>query len=120
MYRSHPIRNEETIKQGGRDLAQITDAVNSNLVDVFEVQEAQRSYPALLSGQDMRVARYQNILSKLSSDDDSDTMDGADVSYEWTVDDDEDHIELRHGQTAIKGAIGPLVGTFADAAKAIA
>ncbi|KXJ88573.1 late endosomal/lysosomal adaptor and MAPK and MTOR activator-domain-containing protein [Microdochium bolleyi] len=103
-------------------LQRVVARTSNNLVDVFEVvpQEAQRSHPALLSGQDMRVARYQNILSKLSPDDGSDGIDSADVSYEWTVNDDDDNIELQYGQTTIKEAGGPLVGTFADAAKAIA
>jgi len=103
-------------------LQRVVARTSNNLVDVFEVvpQEAQRSHPAMLSGQDMRVARYQNILAKLSSDDGIEELDSADVSYEWTVNDDEGHIELQHGQTAIKEAGGPFVGTFADAAKALA
>ncbi|KAH7027989.1 late endosomal/lysosomal adaptor and MAPK and MTOR activator-domain-containing protein [Microdochium trichocladiopsis] len=103
-------------------LQRVVARTSNNLVDVFEVvpQEAQRLHPAMLSRQDMRVSRYQNILAKLSSDDGSDEADPADVSYEWTVNDDEDNIELQHGQTTIKEAGGPLVGTFADAAKALA
>lgn len=73
----------------------------------------------MFSGKDMRVARYQCILSKLSPDDGADGIDSADISCEW-INSEDDTIELRHEQTAIKEAGGPLVGTFADANAAVA
>ncbi|KAF2965095.1 hypothetical protein GQX73_g8484 [Xylaria multiplex] len=95
----------------------------SNLVDVFEItpQESQRTHPAMFSEQDARLTRYQNILSKLSSDDGAlATTDSNQPSVEWLVS-EEDSANLPEQNITIKeGAPGPFVGTFADAVAAVA
>ncbi|TGJ86386.1 hypothetical protein E0Z10_g2381 [Xylaria hypoxylon] len=94
----------------------------SNLVDVFEItpQESQRTHPAMFSEQDARLTRYQNILSKLSSDDVTSSADGNQASVEWLLN-EEDNTGLPEQNITIKeGASGPFVGTFADAVAAVA
>ncbi|RWA12167.1 hypothetical protein EKO27_g2927 [Xylaria grammica] len=94
----------------------------SNLVDVFEItpQESQRIHPAMFSEQDARLTRYQNILSKLSSDDGASTADGRPTSVEWLLN-EEDNADLPEQNITIKeSASGPFVGTFADAVTAVA
>ena len=86
--------------------------VRSNLVDVFEItpQESQRAQPAVFSGQDARMARYHNILAKLTPE------DGADPDVvEWLPSDDETS-DVQGRNHHIKELSGEsLVGTFADA-----
>ncbi|KAI1396912.1 late endosomal/lysosomal adaptor and MAPK and MTOR activator-domain-containing protein [Hypoxylon fuscum] len=98
-------------------LQQVVARTSNNLVDVFEInpQESQRTQPSIFSGQDARLARYQNILSKLSPDGDATSADAGPGAAEWLLA-EEDTVEL-HGQPpSIKDeAGGPLVGTFADA-----
>ncbi|RYP37334.1 hypothetical protein DL767_002977 [Monosporascus sp. MG133] len=94
-------------------LQRVVARTSNNLVDVFEIapQESQRTHPTILSGQDARLARYQNILSKLSSPEDG--LDSEVV--EWIP--SEDEISDGHGKNpSVKEVSGePLVGTFADA-----
>lgn len=92
----------------------------SNLVDIFEIapQELQQAQPAVLSGQDARLSRYQIILSKLYTNDD--IAGGTTLGHlDWLSDDDT--MEIRTGPPSVKEGGGePLVGTFADAAAAAA
>lgn len=93
-------------------LQRVVARTSNNLVDVFEItpQEPQRAQPAVFSGQDARLARYQNILSKISPE------DGAEPDVvEWLPSDDE--TSDAHGKSHhIKEFSGEsLVGTFADA-----
>ncbi|KAK7754439.1 hypothetical protein SLS62_003459 [Diatrype stigma] len=86
---------------------------SSNLVDVFEIapQESQRTQPNLFSDQDARLARYQNIISKLSSE------EGADSDVVEWLPGEEDISEEVHGKSLGIRELSdePLVGTFADA-----
>ncbi|KAK5625986.1 hypothetical protein RRF57_001702 [Xylaria bambusicola] len=103
-------------------LQRIVARTSSNLVDVFEIvpQESQRAHPGLFSEQDARLTRYQNILSKLSSDEGAVTADGNQGSVEWLLN-EEDTTDAPEQKITIKeGASGPLVGTFADAVAAVA
>jgi hypothetical protein len=75
------------------------------------------AHPAVFSGHEARLTRYQNILSKLSSNND-DTAEGNQGAVEWLLG-DEDNVEILEQDITIKeGSAGPLVGTFADAAAA--
>lgn len=88
----------------------------SNLVDVFEItsQESQRTQPALFSGQDARLARYQNILSKLSREGETPPTDSASGTADWLLGDD-DIVEIQGRPPSIKDEVGGLlVGTFGD------
>ncbi|XXG95365.1 hypothetical protein Hte_001627 [Hypoxylon texense] len=99
-------------------LQRVVARTSNNLVDVFEIapQESQRTQPAIFSGQDARLARYQNILSKLSPDGDAASVDIGPGAVEWLLS-EEDSLELQGKAPSIKDeAGGPLVGTFADAA----
>jgi hypothetical protein len=86
------------------------------LVDIFEIipPPPQQAHPAALAGQDARISRYQNILSKLSTDDDL-NMAIAQGQVDWMSDDDA--MEMPTGPPSVKQG-EPLVGTFADAAAA--
>ncbi|KAI0483820.1 late endosomal/lysosomal adaptor and MAPK and MTOR activator-domain-containing protein [Xylaria cf. heliscus] len=98
------------------------DGLPSNLVDVFEItpQESQRTPPTMLPGQDARLARYQNILSKLSSDDGTAMADNSQGAIAWLVSEDDSADGPEHNITIKEGTSGPLVGTFADAVAAVA
>ncbi|KAI0973426.1 late endosomal/lysosomal adaptor and MAPK and MTOR activator-domain-containing protein [Xylaria arbuscula] len=103
-------------------LRRIVARTSDNLVDVFEItpQESQRTHPALFSEQDTRLTRYQNILSRLSSDEGTAAADGNQGSVEWLLN-EEDNTDLPEQHITIKeGTSGPLVGTFADAVATVA
>ncbi|CAJ2504914.1 Uu.00g123080.m01.CDS01 [Anthostomella pinea] len=103
-------------------LQRVVARTSNNLVDVFEIapQESQRTHPAMFSGQDVRLAQYQNILSKLSLDDGSAFAEGNHGFVEWLLNED-DTTELHGKSPSIKDGSGePLVGTFADAVTAVA
>lgn len=102
-------------------LQRVVARTSNNLVDVFEItpQESQRTHPAMFSGQDVRLARYQNILSKLSPEDDADSVDNVHEILEWVPSEDEAG-GLYGNHPGIKEGSGePLVGTFADAPTAV-
>ncbi|KAI1204087.1 late endosomal/lysosomal adaptor and MAPK and MTOR activator-domain-containing protein [Annulohypoxylon truncatum] len=97
-------------------LQRVVARTSNNLVDVFEIapQESQRTQPALFSGQEARMARYQNILAKLSTETEATSADGGPGTVEWLLSED-DTVELQGNLPSIKDeAGGPLVGTFAD------
>ncbi|KAI1091051.1 late endosomal/lysosomal adaptor and MAPK and MTOR activator-domain-containing protein [Rostrohypoxylon terebratum] len=97
-------------------LQRVVARTSNNLVDVFEItpQESQRTQPALFSGQEARMARYQNILAKLSTEGEMNSADGGPGAVEWLLSED-DTVELQGNLPIIKDeAGGPLVGTFAD------
>ncbi|KAI1817255.1 late endosomal/lysosomal adaptor and MAPK and MTOR activator-domain-containing protein [Poronia punctata] len=102
-------------------LQRVVARTSNNLVDVFEIapQESQISQPTVFSGHDVRLSRYQTILSKLSSNNDG-VAEGHPGAVEWLLS-EEDNGELPDQTITIKeGSAGPLVGTFADAAVAVA
>ncbi|KAI1742978.1 late endosomal/lysosomal adaptor and MAPK and MTOR activator-domain-containing protein [Xylaria scruposa] len=103
-------------------LQRVVARTSNNLVDVFEItpQESQRTPPAVFPGQDARLARYQNILSKLSLDDGPTTIEGTQGSVAWLVSEEDNADGVEHNITIKEGSTGPLVGTFADAVAAVA
>ncbi|KAI0534435.1 late endosomal/lysosomal adaptor and MAPK and MTOR activator-domain-containing protein [Xylaria digitata] len=104
-------------------LQRIVARTSNNLVDVFEItpQESQRTHPAMFPEQDARLTRYQNILSKLSSDDGAlATTNSNQPSVEWLVNEEDNTNLPEHNITIKEGAPGPFVGTFADAVAAVA
>lgn len=94
----------------------------SNLVDVFEItsDEAQRTQPLIFPGQDARLARYQHILSKLSSTDGAPTTDGGQGVSAWLLSEEDTADPIGRKTTIKEGSSGPLVGTFADAVNMVA
>ncbi|KAI0164035.1 late endosomal/lysosomal adaptor and MAPK and MTOR activator-domain-containing protein [Xylariaceae sp. FL1272] len=98
-------------------LQRVVARTSNNLVDVFEItpQESQRPHPAIFAGQDARLSRYQNILSRLSTGDEA---TGGNV--EWLVSEDDDGDQHDQPVTIKETSKEPLVGTFADAAAAVA
>ncbi|KAI2780413.1 late endosomal/lysosomal adaptor and MAPK and MTOR activator-domain-containing protein [Daldinia loculata] len=97
-------------------LQRVVARTSNNLVDVFEItsQESQRTQPALFSGQDARLARYQNILSKLSREGETPPTDSASGAADWLLGDD-DIVEIQGRPPSIKDEVGGLlVGTFGD------
>ncbi|KAI2609657.1 late endosomal/lysosomal adaptor and MAPK and MTOR activator-domain-containing protein [Hypoxylon fragiforme] len=103
-------------------LQRVVARTSNNLVDVFEItpQESQRTQPAMFSGQDARLARYQNILSTLPSEGDFNSADSGPGAVDWLLSED-DMVDLHGKAPSIKDeAGGPLVGTFADITAAVA
>ncbi|KAJ2980230.1 hypothetical protein NUW58_g7003 [Xylaria curta] len=99
-----------------------TNELPSNLVDVFEItpSDTHSTPPAMFPGQDARLARYQNILSNLSSDDTSAAAEANQGTIAWLVSEDDNGDVAEQNITIKEGAGGPLVGTFADAVAAVA
>ena len=89
------------------------------MVDIFEVApraSGTRTPTTAAPGQEAKLSRYQNLLSKLSSTDDE-PADG--VYVDWLPrEEDQQAIEL--GSNGEAKDDKPLVGTFADAAAAMA
>jgi hypothetical protein len=96
------------------------------MVDIYEIaprdKDPQTGSPAAHyahAGQEARMARYQSLLTKLSSNDD---LAAAAVAgrVEWDAP-EEDNIELQKSTAPVKveADSGPLVGTFAEAATAM-
>jgi len=95
------------------------------MVDIFEVApqgDGRHSAPApfAYAGQEARMMRYQNLLSKLAAHDEGDEVDNVEgVQVDWLTD-EQDTIELQRSETTANGEDDkPLVGTFADAAAAM-
>ncbi|KYK61134.1 hypothetical protein DCS_02275 [Drechmeria coniospora] len=95
----------------------------SNMVDVFEIAHNDVSgYGGnfAYAGQGARVARYQHLVSKLSTDEFSDP---SAVKVDWLAEDD--MVESQSGRPLSIKTLeddregGPFVGTFADAAAAM-
>jgi hypothetical protein len=91
----------------------------SNMVDVFEIapQDATARRAPLTSfayaGQEARIVRYQHLLSKLGSGGRDDC-----VQVDWLPPQEDDSIDC--GEIVKRESDEPLVGTFADAAAAMA
>lgn len=90
------------------------------MVDVYEIAPHDKSMhaaaaaPYAYAGQEARMARYQNLLSKLSHDE---LATAARVDWEAA---DDDNIEMQGNTLPVKAeATEPLVGDFADAAAAM-
>ncbi|ORY58434.1 late endosomal/lysosomal adaptor and MAPK and MTOR activator-domain-containing protein [Pseudomassariella vexata] len=98
-------------------LQKVVARTSNNLVDIFEItpQESQRTHPTMFSGQNVCLDKYQNIISKLLASDDMTSVQGH---VDWLSDDD--ITEVQGGMPGIKEGGEPLVGTFADAATAVA
>lgn len=93
------------------------------MVDVFEIAPQDpmaraNTTPFAYAGQGPRLARYQHLVSKLSTDEEA-AQDG--VKVDWLT--EHDPIELSRDQAASTKSLDdndtPLVGTFADAAAAM-
>ncbi|KAK3380878.1 hypothetical protein B0H63DRAFT_523617 [Podospora didyma] len=96
--------------------------LGTNMVDIYDIvpQENKVVQPApapyAYAGQDARMARYQTLLSKLSSHGDLTT---AVARVDWGIPED-DTIEMQQSPLPIKLEGGEaLVGNFADAADAM-
>lgn len=94
------------------------------MVDVFEFPPQAQGHnprttpaPFTYAGQEAKIARYQNLLSKISAGDNDGEGEGADGIYvDWSSEEQET-IEMQGPDG--KADDKPLVGTFADAAAAM-
>ncbi|KAH7238721.1 hypothetical protein BKA59DRAFT_482936 [Fusarium tricinctum] len=105
-------------------LQRVIAKTSDNMVDIFDIAPQENvargtTTPFAYAGQGARLARYQHLVSKLSSQGDSNPVNG--VKVDWLPEDET--IEMRkNGPASIKtleSDEGPLVGTFADAAAAM-
>ena len=101
------------------------------MIDVFDIvprENAGRAPPAQygFSGQEARVSRYQQLLSRLSEDEDGPMAAAAHAG--WVLQDEEEEEDERVGVEHEKQRKAPslkfdedepLVGTFSDAAAAM-
>jgi hypothetical protein len=91
------------------------------MVDIFEIaphDEAPKALPTTFAyaGQEARIVRYQNLLSRLATKDDG----LAEVQINW-LPQEEAAIEMQRNLPTLNNENDkPLVGTFADAAAAMA
>jgi hypothetical protein len=104
----------------------LTGLCSSNMVDIFEIAPQQDPTtpraaltPFAYAGQEARIVRYQHLLSKLAAKND-DGLAPPGVQIDW-LPQDEDPMEMQRNVPALKVESGAaLVGTFADAAAAMA
>lgn len=97
------------------------DHLRSNLVDIYDVAPEEEAVPAddptpsEHAVEEPHMARYQTLLSKLSSHDDLPSV----VRVDWGTPED-DTIEMQPSVVPIKlESADALVGNFADAAAAM-
>lgn len=92
------------------------------MVDIFEIAPQQPSASASAAfgyaGQGARVARYQHLVSKLSSEDE---LQEVGIKIDWLAEDDgpDSQNERPMSLKTLDNDDGALVGTFADAAAAM-
>lgn len=93
---------------------------NSHLVDIFAMipQNVQHSPITTYSGQEARLTQYQEVISKLSSDNlyeefSQPTPCNGAQDPDWLSDDEEDEISGKSPRIT-KPDVGPLLGGFAD------
>ncbi|ATY63963.1 hypothetical protein A9K55_004618 [Cordyceps militaris] len=100
-------------------LQQVVAKTSSNMVDIFEIAPQQpngrQSTGFGYAGQGARVARYQHLVSKLSSED---VDQAAGIKIDWYTEDDSQN-ERPMSLKTLDHDDGALVGTFADAAAAM-
>jgi len=103
-------------------LQRVVARTSDNMVDIFEIAQpggAPWAGPSsyAVAGQEARLARYQNLVSKLEASEEL----MADARFDWASQDDDDTIEMQRSVPPVKAGAGePLVGNFADAARAVA
>ncbi|KAK3693221.1 late endosomal/lysosomal adaptor and MAPK and MTOR activator-domain-containing protein [Podospora appendiculata] len=101
-------------------LQRVVARTSDNMVDIYDIvpqDKAAQAAPAPYAhaGQEARMARYQTLLSKLSSHEDLASV----ARVDWGTPED-DTIEMQHSAAPIKPEGGEaLVGNFADAAAAM-
>ncbi|KAJ8128614.1 hypothetical protein O1611_g5020 [Lasiodiplodia mahajangana] len=117
-HQGDPLESQREVEA----LQRVVARTANNLVDVFEMapEEPQRIQPAIFPGQEARLARYQHILSKLSSDEGRTAADGNPGATTWLLGEEDNAGHREHTITIKEASSGPLVGTFADAVAAVA
>ncbi|KAL2015548.1 hypothetical protein VTK56DRAFT_5240 [Thermocarpiscus australiensis] len=101
-------------------LQRVVARTSDNMVDIYDIVPQDKAVqpaaaPYTYAVQDPTMARYRNLLSKLSSHDEL----AAVARVDWGVPDD-DTIEMQHSAVPIKVDGGEaLIGNFADAAAAM-
>ncbi|KAK3940451.1 late endosomal/lysosomal adaptor and MAPK and MTOR activator-domain-containing protein [Diplogelasinospora grovesii] len=115
-------------------LQRVVARTSDNMVDIYDIvpqdkavvqpaQAAAAPAPFTYAAQEARMARYQTLLSKLSSHDEDYLLTTSVARVDWGVPED-DNIEMQKSVLAapvvkLEGGEGPLVGNFADAAAAM-
>lgn len=116
-------RYPEGLRRKKSDLTDID--VASNMVDIYEIapqdrtsrsDEAAANYT--FAGQEARMARYQNLLTKLSAHD-GPTAAAVAGRVDWDANEDEEAEPHDNVIVKVEADDGPLVGTFGEAAAAM-
>ncbi|KAK4147344.1 uncharacterized protein C8A04DRAFT_9017 [Dichotomopilus funicola] len=118
----HPINQEDPqeVQREIEALQRVVARTSDAMVDIYEIVPQDKPTqaapdPYAYAGQDATTARYQTLLSKLSSHDDLLSV----ARVDWGTPDD-DTIEMQQGAVPVKvDDGGSLVGNFADAAAAM-
>ncbi|KAJ4270550.1 hypothetical protein NW762_002238 [Fusarium torreyae] len=105
-------------------LQRVVAKTSDNMVDIFDIAPQENvargtTTPFAYAGQGARLARYQHLVSKLSTQGDNSPVSG--VKVDWLPEDETIEMQ-KNGPASIKtleSDEGPLVGTFADAAAAM-
>lgn len=121
------LNGDDTIEaqRESEALQRVVAKTSNNMVDIFEITPGETSVRAsanafAYAGQGARVARYQNLISKLESEDNDASMAG--VKVDWMGEEENTEAADANPSTALRAPPvdeGPLVGTFADAAAAM-
>lgn len=117
------------VQRENEALQRVVAKTSDNMVDIFDIapqNNISRPTPApfAYAGQEARIARYQNLLSRLASKDDSPVRGQGQgqmppgIQVDWLPEDEP--VEMQGNAPSIKSETDePLVGTFADAAAAM-
>jgi len=116
-----PQADPQDTQRESEALQTIVAQTSNHLVDIFAMvsQNLQRSPATNYSGQEARLAQYQDVMSKLSSEDLYENFsEPAIVSSrqdaDWPSDDEDDEETSPKSPRITKPDVGPLLGGFAD------
>ncbi|KAB8293750.1 hypothetical protein EYC80_009235 [Monilinia laxa] len=132
-YDSFAERNSNTTHADPQEVQRETEALqkvvaqtSNHLVDIFAMipQNVPRAPVTMFTGQDARLLRYQDVLAKMPTQDESNNtkqppVEGTHPISDGWMSDDEDVEETKKYRPVKSEDVGPLLGGFADAESAM-
>ncbi|PQE30325.1 late endosomal lysosomal adaptor and MAPK and MTOR activator domain-containing protein [Rutstroemia sp. NJR-2017a WRK4] len=108
-------------------LQKVVAQTSNHLVDIFAMvpQNLPRAPSiTMFTGQDARLLRYQDVLAKMTTQDESNNtkhppVEGTHPISDGWISDDEDVEEMKKHKPVKSEDVGPLLGGFADAESAM-